>query len=303
MKTINRIIQILFSVFSQLTVAMRHLAWGIASLYPKRTILLRTKQGVFKTARNAYDPISTSLFVKNNFELDLMEKYHEVAKQLNLRTNGILLDIGANIGVICVGMLRNFDFDQAIAIEPEPNNVNWMKFNVNKNRLSERIKIIHSAASDSKSFLEMELSKENSGDHRIRIDHNQQKDELLNESRRKTIKIPSDTLDNLMENIDSDKKEISLIWIDVQGYEGFVFKGARDLQLSKIPTVSEIWPYGIKRAGMSKEEFCRIIGEVGWSNYWVERKGRFIKYPMDHFPFYYDELDYKTYGGNVIFTP
>lgn len=302
MKTINRIFQIASSVFSQLAIAMRHFAWGISSLYPKQTIVLGTKQGIFKTARNAYDPISTSLFVKNNFELDLMEKYHKVAEQLNLKTSGTLLDIGANIGVICVGMLRNFNFDRAIAIEPEPNNIKWMKYNVDKNGLSERIKIIHSAASDSKSFLEMELSKENCGDHRIRIDHNQKENELLNESNRKTIKIPSDSIDNILRSIDAQKNDISLIWIDVQGFEGYVFKGAKGLLSQHIPTVSEIWPYGIKRAGMSKEDFCQIIEEVGWTHYWAERKGRFIKYPIDLFSYYYDELDYKTYGGNVIFT-
>ena len=65
--------------------------------------------------------------------------------------------------------------------------------------------------------------------------------------------------------------------------------------------VSEIWPYAIQRAGMSQEEFCGIVGGI-WSAYWVKRRGRFVKYPIDIFYTYIDELGYDGDLDNVIFT-
>ena len=39
----------------------------------------------------------------------------------------------------------------------------------------------------------------------------------------------------------------TLIWIDVQGYEGKVIEGSKELIKKKIPFVIEFWPYAIKR--------------------------------------------------------
>ena len=65
----------------------------------------------------------------------------------------------------------------------------------------------------------------------------------------------------------------ALIWIDVQGYEGFVYRGAGGTLAGGLPTVSEVWPYGILRAGMTLEEFCNIVNGI-WSDYWVYRRQR-----------------------------
>src|SRR5438477_4908957 len=88
----------------------------------------------------------------------------------------------------------------------------------------------------------------------------------------------------------------SFMWVDVQGYEGYVFKGTA----TGLPTVSEIWPYGILRSGMSLEEFAKTVNTI-WSDFWIERRGRFVRYPIMVFDRYLEELG--TDGtGNVIFT-
>ncbi len=70
---------------------------------------------------------------------------------------------------------------------------------------------------------------------------------------------------------------------------------------NNIPIVSEIWPYSIQRTGMSKEEFCSIVAKI-CSAYWVICKGRFVKYPIDIFYTFFDELGYDGKYDNVIFT-
>ncbi len=295
------------SLINKLINPFRHLAWGLSCLYPKKTITLKTKQGVFKSVRNIYDPITTSLFVRKNFELALMQKFDDLANkhliQHGYKPGGTLLDIGANNGVICIGMLRNFGFSKAIAIEPEPTNIELLRYNVENNGLAGKIKVLHSAASDSPSSLTMEISTKNSGDHRIRMNGGKSKGtELYDESRRKTIEVPANTVDYILEGIeDSFTSNISLLWIDVQGYEGFVFKGAKKLISTGIPVVSEIWPYAVRRAGMTDNEFCEIIKNAGWSHYWIETEEGFEKRAIDTFDDFYVEVD-KVRHGNVIFT-
>jgi hypothetical protein len=86
----------------------------------------------------------------------------------------------------------------------------------------------------------------------------------------------------------------------VQGYEGYVFRGASAFLSKGVPTVTEIWPEGIRSAGMSLEAFTDIV-KSKWSDYWVLRGERFIRYPIAMFDRYLEEIAFED--GNVIFTP
>jgi FkbM family methyltransferase len=251
------------------------------------------------------DPISRSLFVHGEYELDLVSDAMSLIRNLrNLpRGKGAVLDIGANNGVISIGMLVAGEVEKAIAIEPEPRNFSILKHNVKQNHLESVITCLNFAASDRKSTLQFELSESNYGDHRVHKSLSATRSkELYNESKRHVIAVEANTLDNLLADLDTRLcQDISVVWIDVQGYEGYVFSGSKKLLSSSIPVVSEIWPYGIQRAGMSQEEFCGIVREI-WSVYWVRQRGRFVKYPMDVFSSYFDELGYDGDFDNVIFT-
>ena len=86
----------------------------------------------------------------------------------------------------------------------------------------------------------MELSNNNFGDHRIR---DKVKFNIHGEEKRKIIDVKTKKFDTLFENVLSDK---DLIWIDTQGYEPKVLRGAQSLIYKKIPTVVEFWPYALK---------------------------------------------------------
>jgi len=215
-----------------------------------------------------------------------------------------MLDVGANIGIISIGLLLAKEITSSIAIEPESKNYDLLIRNVKQNGLLDRIICLQMAAGDKKSTLTMELSSTNYGDHRIQSSPVENKDERFNESSRQTIQVQSLPLPQILklpEIKESAASQPSMIWIDVQGYEGYVFKGAERLLRRGIPTVSEIWPYGIERAGMGLEEFTSIVTGI-WSHYWVERRKRFICYPIGVFDRYLDELGTEGYGENVIFS-
>jgi hypothetical protein len=91
------------------------------------------------------------------------------------------------------------------------------------------------------------------------------------------------------------------MWIDIQGYEGKAFLGAKNLLSRKIPVAAEIWPYGIERSGMTREQFCAIARDI-WTHYWILRKGEFVRRAIDDLGRLYERLGSQGNFTNVIFT-
>lgn len=159
----------------------------------------------------------------------------------------LLIDVGANIGSICVPACNRGVVNKAIAIEPDPKNFKLLSINVSLNSLTEKIKLIHSAVGpESESEILLHLSNDNSGDNRVFID--KKYDAALF---RETIKVGSTSLDEIIqENIN----ENSLIWMDIQGYEGYALKGSSEILRHRKPLVLEFWP-----SGMIKSKSYKIL--------------------------------------------
>lgn len=215
-----------------------------------------------------------------------------------------MLDVGANIGVISIGLVLAREIDRALAIEPEPNNFRLLQENVDQNGLSQQILCFQSAVGEKVSTLTMELSPDNAGDHRIRGVPTVDAPESMHESGRRSIRVPSCPLQDILRRPEVQTFGLScpsLVWIDVQGYEPYVFQGGKSLFERGVPVVSEVWPYGILRAGTSLESFAETIGSF-WSDYWIERRGRFVRYPVGVFDRYLEELGTNGDFESVIFT-
>jgi FkbM family methyltransferase len=268
--------------------------------------VVKTRQGTFKILTSDY-AIGRSLVVKGQFEYDFSKKVFEFLKEKKFvkGDNVLLYDIGANIGIISVGLLRAKKVNYAIAIEPEPSNFKLLSENVKLNNLEESVLCLNYALGAQDGVLKMELSEDNPGDHRVKGANELVKDEIYGESKRRMVEVKAMQLDKLIkEQVVANRAKQgreALVWIDVQGYEGYVFQGARTLLSSGIPVVSEIWPYGILRAGMKLDEFTNIISSI-WTDFWVLRGDRFIRYPVSVFDRYIDELGVGCDFGNVIFT-
>ena len=173
--------------------------------------------------------------------------------------DGILLDVGANIGMICIALLRRGIFARAVAVEPSPRNLRLLRHNVAQNGLGERVAVVPCALSSEKGELELELSDYNSGDNRIRHDASRG---AWGEDRREVVRVPVRTLDEMLTALRLAPRDVSLAWVDIQGHEGFFFAGARATLAEGAPVVSEFWPYGILRSGMSRAEYVSTAGQI-----------------------------------------
>ena len=85
----------------------------------------------------------------------------------------------------------------------------------------------------------LELDPHNAGDHPVRVP--EAGDGRFDEQLREVIKVPARPLD------------IQLCWMEIQGYEALAIESGANVFACGVPTVVEVWPYGIKRAGCSLE--------------------------------------------------
>ena len=182
----------------------------------------------------------------------------------------MLLDIGANNGVISIGALLDNRVANVIGLEPDPGNFALLQHNIEINGLSHRFKALPLAASNTTAKLHFELSPDNYGDHRIRPSatgvggHGEQQ-----EASRSVIQVDAMPLDDILASLPGEPRQtITLVWMDVQGHEGHVLGGGRQLFSTGVPLVTEVWPYGILRSGCTVENFCDSARSY-WPYFWV----------------------------------
>ena len=206
--------------------------------------------------------IARRVFVdREPFDFDKFEKVVQLPGTKH--TKSLFIDIGANIGTICIPAIKRNVFSRAIAVEPEPKNFSLLLANIAVNDVTPKITVINTAIGEKDDQeLSFELSKTNFGDHRIR---NSNSDGSFDEINRDVIKIKSNTLDKTLNSMLLNPND-TLIWIDTQGYEGYVVHGA-DVTLSLHPPIClEFWPYGLKRSGCFQNLIDSLI-KYGYTSF------------------------------------
>lgn len=222
----------------------------------RETLLIDTKD----------NNISRSVFVTGDYQYATMI---EVLARLSEGRGGpapdTLIDIGANIGVICIPAVARGHFARAVAIEPTPSVCRLLRANIALNGLEKAIEVRETALSNVQGEIAFETCDDNPGDNRVSVVSDKN---AYGESARSKISVPVTTFDSLPCDIDPAR---TLVWIDVQGFEGFVLAGAKRLVSNRTPLVLEFWPYGLARAKSYEllqaalagyEKFC-VLGQAG----------------------------------------
>lgn len=145
------------------------------------------------------------------FNLDI-DSSKGVIKYLS-RGEGLILDIGANIGQTSLWMANELKLEEVeiIAVEPYPSTFQKLTYNINLNHFR-NITPINIAFGNSDSKLLMEGCSSNSG--AFRVNSNIKNGDF--------IEVSQTTLDNYFKD---DKRHIKFIKIDVEGFEYNVIKG------------------------------------------------------------------------------
>ncbi len=182
--------------------------------------------------------IGRSVYRTGQFDFD---KFELALSCLGLRRLRVLVDVGANIGTVCIPAVRRGLAERAVAIEPDPLNFSLLTANVALNGLLGAIERHQVAAAPaSRKSLHLALASANLGDHRIASDHPSQADH------RKSVVVDGVALDDLVPDLSAST---DMIFMDVQGFEAQVLRGATSLVERRIPMVIELWPAGLDAHG------------------------------------------------------
>jgi FkbM family methyltransferase len=234
----------------------RRFLWRALSWLPEFRITRRTRHGVLGFS-NRDRGVGRILFMRGEYEYEQLERAVALG-DFPARGRGWLLDVGANVGTVCIALARRGAFARALAVEPSPDTFRHLVRNVARNGLGDAIRCVNAALSATSGTAELELST-NSGDHRVRV-AGPLAAEQYHEHTRPLIRVPLRRLDDLLDEQGIARADVGLLWMDVQGHEQHVLEGAPKLLASGVPLVVELWPYGLRRAGVEPEAFANYLG-------------------------------------------
>jgi FkbM family methyltransferase len=240
----------------------RKFRWWTIYQGPRRDVTIPTWNGLLTVDSKDW-LIGKYLYVRRQYEA------HEIKNALRLLRKGgylgsagrgTVLDVGANIGMISIALVKNGEFERAVAFEPAPTSYRLLVHNIHQNRLRDRIQSFPIALSSGDGEMELEFSDDNSGDNRLRATTASGR---FGEEKRRTLNVPARTLDGLFsDDVGLHDEDVAMVWLDVQGHEGQFLEGARRVLGRGVPVVSEFWPYAILRSGMSQAEFCATVSNI-----------------------------------------
>lgn len=238
------------------------MVWKVLRKLPEFEVVVRTGRGVFGvSSRDA--GVGRILFVHREYEWGIIDRALRTAVaagRLAERSPGLVLDIGANVGTVCIPLVAGGRFAGALAVEPEAGNHRYLVRNLERNGLVQAVRAFHCALSSTTGSATLELSK-NSGDHRVRVEgvEGVAGAQRYHEDRRPLASVPVYRLDDLLAGAGVAASEVALIWMDVQGHESHVLEGAQKTLEAGMPVVAEFWPYGLARTGVSPERFTQLM--------------------------------------------
>jgi FkbM family methyltransferase len=140
------------------------------------------------------------------------------------------LEVGANFGVYALPAVAQYGFERAVAYEPDPVSFELLERNIERNALGSQVSAYNVALSAAPGELRLKLGGFNAGDNRIVAEGSADRD---------TVRVKAATFDAEVAAGHIVLDDLALAWIDVQGHELDVLKGARSLLRAGVPLVIE----------------------------------------------------------------
>jgi len=136
-----------------------------------------------------------------------------------------IIDVGANLGTASISGLRAGWFDQALAIEADPDNARLIRANIALNGLDDVMTCLPVACGAESGTARFAVDPARRGNSRVALNGQ--------------IEVPMQSLAEICAHQGLTVDDIGLIWVDVEGFEEQVIQGAGDL-FTRVPWVLEI---------------------------------------------------------------
>ena len=206
--------------------------------------------------------IGRVVFATGGYERLYMARAVEEMARLGFQPAGrTFVDIGANIGTSTIDALLEFGFARAVCFEPEKRNFRLLAANVALNGLEDRVQAYPTALSDEAGLRLLNTSATNRGDNRIIA-----ADQSIRDGCENIVEVECRRFDDLVDDGSITLDEVGLIWLDAQGHEPSVLKGAGKAMAAGIPVVMEYLPAALQASGtlgaleaMIREHYTTVI--------------------------------------------
>ena len=235
-----------------------HIARLFAGWYVKKNLLGQEPTKIIRDSISIGDLSGFSEYLAvDNFLTD-----EEFAFFSNLELGGgDIIDIGANIGVLSIMFAQTHPDNTVYAIEPNPSTYKSLCLNVKRNSIP-NIKCREFALAKKEGFTPFNTDPVSRGTASIAKSNS----EGVNLVR-------CTTLDQFVAQEKIEK--ISLMKIDVEGYETLVFQGGEHLFKKMKPSVVyfEVYPSITKRAGFEPNLPAKMLLEAGYKLYQLRADG------------------------------
>lgn len=166
--------------------------------------------------------VARAMFVRGRRpEFPGLERTLRVLEERGQTVKGTtLVDVGANVGTTTVAAIIRHGFGYAVAVEPNPANVTALFTNIALNGLSDCTRVVAAAASDQAGRATF-TQKASDGTGRLIMDS------------ANGVEVAVIRLDD-----EVDAQDVGLLWIDTQGHELEVLRGAPELLARRPPIVA-----------------------------------------------------------------
>jgi FkbM family methyltransferase len=177
-------------------------------------------------------------------ELDVFERLAAISTTI--------IDVGANIGLYCcIAAERAPAVAKIVAFEPVPENLGYLRRNLEENELAARVVVEEQAVGQASGKMEIYLLEGSTARHSASAKN------VLNSTI--SITVPAVSLDGYLQQELGDHP-IDLLKVDVEGYESAVLRGAHRILREDKPTLFiEFVPANLVNCGFSPGEFLDMI--------------------------------------------
>lgn len=196
--------------------------------------------------------VGRKLFLNGQYDL---KKFFRAMALLERQKLSTLYDIGANIGSICIPAVCRGFAEKAVAVEPEPVNYALLVTNASWNSCLDRVDCMQLGLSSGRETAALLIAPDpgNFGDFRVG-------EKASCQDPRAVRLVRFDDL-GLVPTPDAD-----LFWMDVQGHEIEVLRGARKILTTRTPLVMEFWPSLLEKTATIDEFMSLIAGYREFAN-------------------------------------
>lgn len=219
---------------------------------------IRTSTGLNYFLPNLLEPVSFSLFADGVFEPETIEWISRLLQMRNERfqeTSQIMLDIGANIGCVSLPLLKRHPTLAVHAVEANPAICDYLRRNVSANDFANRMTVHEMCLSDSDAeYRTFFALKDQFG-----------KSSLTNPFGADGIRVRNSSLSRMVAG--AGLPQVSLIKIDVEGFESHVFESGADLLSAETAPdiVFEFCDWAEQLSGVEVGRAQQILLDLGYS--------------------------------------